>query len=159
MFSDTYFITFHGVWQGMICVSFVLAQTWQLLLWVSSPSGETGQEWTAPHGLNLWKKHVLVVLGHVDFPWFVSRAVRLLCYSVLSLLLCTSRSYMYGWTCTTVFLISFRKFPNFLSKASTFSPVIRISSVFLFIFYSKVNFLQWTWQYWFLLLPFTLQSA
>lgn len=46
---------------------------------------------------------------------------------------------MYGWTCTTVFLISFRKFPRFLSKASTFSPVIRISSVFLFTIYSRVK--------------------
>lgn len=50
-----------------------------------------------------------------------------------------SRSYVYGWTCTTVFLISFRKLPHFLSKASTFSPVIRISSVFLFTIYSRVR--------------------
>lgn len=136
MFSDTYFVTSHGLWRGVSCVSFVLHSPDSSIFGCIVP-GETGQECSAPEGFNPWKKHVLVLPVHMDFPWFVPGALRLLCHSLL--LLCTSRSYVYGWTCTTVFLISFRKFPHFLSKASTFSPVIRISSVFLFTIYSRVR--------------------
>lgn len=142
------------LWQGAVCVSFVLHRLDSCFLKWIVPEG-TGQEGTALEGFNLWSKHVLVLFVLMDFPCFFPRAVRFLCHSVL--LLCTSRSYMYRWTCTTVFLISYRKFSHFLSKASTFSPVIRISSVFLLSFYSGVK--QWTRQYWFLLLPFPLQSA
>lgn len=89
------------------------------------------QDWTAPAGFNLGKQDGLVLFGPVDSPWFVKRAGRLLRHSVLSLP--TTRS------CATVFLISFRKFPHFLSNTSTCSPVIRLSCVFLFTFYSKVK--------------------
>lgn len=134
-----------GFGRSHLC-QFCAAQTWQLLFWVCSPwRDRTGVD--CSEGFNTWKKHVLVLLVHMDFPWFVLRAVRLLCHSVL--LLCTGRSCMYGWTCITLFLISFRKFSHFLSKASTFCPVIRISSVFLFTFYSRMKL--WTWQYWFLI--------
>ena len=94
-----------------------------------------GQDWSAPAGFNLGKEDVLVLFGPVDFPWFVRRAGRLLCHSVLRM----SRSHMYGWTCTTIFLISFRKFPHFLSNTRTFSPGIRLSCVFFFTFYDKVK--------------------
>lgn len=109
------------------------------------------QDWTAPAGFNLGKQDVLVLFGPVDSPWFVKRAGRLLRHSVLLLLLPTSRS------CATIFLISFRKFPHFLSNTSAFSPVIRLSCVYLFTFYSKVK--HWTWQCWFLLLPLPLRST
>lgn len=120
------------LWQGVICVSFVLHRPDSCFFECVVPEG-AGQEWTDSEGFNPWKKHVLVLLILMDFPWFVPRTVRLLCHSVL--LLCTSRYCKYGWTCTSVFLISLRKFSYFLSKASTFSPVIRISiSIFCLLF-------------------------